>query len=115
MYSIARNTLKDRGKSKGSRMRHENIDDIADRVGGGITPDEQLEKKQAKLELHKAMESLCSDHREILALSRFQELKYHEIAQILDITESAAKTRAHRAMCELKNIYIQKNSKAGIR
>ena len=107
MYSIARNTLKDRVKSKGSRMKHENIDDMADRIGGSVTPDEQLEKKQAKAELYKAMERLSDDHREILTLSRFQELKYNEVAQILDITETAAKTRVHRAMQELKNIYTK--------
>jgi RNA polymerase sigma factor (sigma-70 family) len=107
MYSIARNTLKDTYKSKKQQVRHENVDDIAERLSGGLTPDEQLEKKQAKAELYKAMEKLSDDHREILALSRFQELKYNEVAQILDISETAAKTRVHRAVQELKNIYVK--------
>ena len=107
MYSIARNTLKDTYKSKKQQVRHEDIGELADYLPGGMIPDEQLEKKQAKAELYKAIERLSDDHREILALSRFQELKYNEIAQILDITESAAKTRVHRAICELKNIYVK--------
>jgi len=107
MYSIARNTLKDTYKSKKQQVRHENVDDMAEQLSGGLTPEEQLEKKQAKAELHQAIEKLSDDHREILALSRFQELKFHEIAQILDITESAAKTRVHRAIHELKNIYTK--------
>ena len=53
------------------------------------------------------MERLSDDHREILALSRFQELKYNEIAQILDISEGAVKARVHRAIGELKNIYVK--------
>jgi RNA polymerase sigma factor (sigma-70 family) len=105
MYSIARNSIKDRVKSKQFRMQHDNVEDMADKIGGGINPDELLEKKQAKAELYKAMEKLSDDHREVLTLSRFQELKYQEIAQILDITEVAVKTRAHRALQELKNIY----------
>ncbi len=105
MYSIARNTLKDQGKSLKQRVKHENTDDHAERLSGGLTPEEQLEKKQAKLGLYKAMEKLSDSHREVLTLSKFQELKYQEIAQILDISEIAVKTRAHRALQELKNIY----------
>ena len=107
MYSIARNTLKDSFKSKKQKVRHENVEDMADQLSGGSIPDDQLEKKQAKAELHKAMERLSDDHREILALSRFQELKYNEIAQILDISEGAVKARVHRAIGELKNIYVK--------
>jgi RNA polymerase sigma factor (sigma-70 family) len=105
MYSIARNTLKDQGKSLKQRIKHENTDDHSEKLSGGLTPEEQLEKKQAKLGLYKAMEKLSDSHREVLTLSKFQELKYQEIAQILDISEIAVKTRAHRAMQELKSIY----------
>lgn len=105
MYSVARNTLKDGFKAKKNQVRHENIEDIAEQHSGEITPEEQLEKKQAKAVLYKAMEKLSDDHREILTLSRFQELKYSEIAEILDIKEGAVKARVHRAIAELKNIY----------
>ena len=116
MYSIARNTLKDQGKSKKLQVKPESLDDLSDKLGGGMTPDELLEKKQAKIELMKAMEKLSDDHREVLTLSRFQELKYQEIAVILDLSEVAVKTRAHRAMQELKSIYIKNGTlKTGIR
>ncbi|MDB4920717.1 RNA polymerase sigma factor [Mucilaginibacter sp.] len=105
MYSIARNAIKDQGKSLKQRVKHENTDDHTERLSGGLTPEEYLEKKQAKLGLYKAMEKLSDSHREVLTLSKFQELKYQEIAHILDISEIAVKTRAHRAMQELKSIY----------
>jgi RNA polymerase sigma factor (sigma-70 family) len=107
MYSIARNVLKDRGKRKQLQMQPEGVEELADKLPGGISPEELLEKKQAKMELYKAMEKLSDDHREVLTLSRFQELKHNEIAQILNISEVAVKTRAHRAMQELKNIYTK--------
>lgn len=107
MYSIARNTLKDSVKSKKQLVKHDDVDNYGDRLAGGVTPDEHLEKKQAKQELYKAMEKLSDDHREVLTMSRFQELKYQEIAGILNISEVAVKTRAHRAMQELKNIYTR--------
>lgn len=65
-------------------------------------------EKQEQIQLCKAMEKLSNDEREILTLSKFQELKYHEIAQILNINEGAVKVRVHRAFNQLKIIY-QKN------
>jgi RNA polymerase sigma factor (sigma-70 family) len=107
MYSIARNVLKDRGKRKQLPVQQGSVEELAGKLPGGLNPEEQLEKRQARAGLYKAMERLSDDHREILTLSRFQELKYQEIAQVLDISETAAKTRVHRAMQELKNIYTK--------
>ncbi len=53
------------------------------------------------------MNNLQPESREILILSKFQELKYHEIAAIMDITEGAVKVRVHRALHQLKNVYLQ--------
>ena len=53
--------------------------------------------------LHQALARLSPEHREVLVLSRFQEMKYAQIAQVLDTTEGAVKVRVHRAMNELKD------------
>lgn len=111
MYSIARNELKDNVKKNKKYGQYDNIDELSEHIGGGSIPDEQLEKKQAKQELHRAMGHLSEDHREVLTLSRFQELKHQEVAQILNITEGAVKVRVHRAMQELKNIFEKSNAK----
>jgi len=47
------------------------------------------------------------DDREILLLSRFQELSFAEIAGILECSVGAAKVRAHRALRELRDVYFQ--------
>ncbi len=107
MYQIARNVLKDNAK-KGSRQgMQQDITEIADTLPGDASADGHLEKKQANAGLYKAMEKLSADNREVLTLSRFQELKYSEIGQVLGITEGAAKVRAFRAMQELKDIYTK--------
>ncbi len=105
MYQIARNTIKDEAKKNKGKMHQYDIDDVEHRIGGGVLADESLEKKQAKQELHNAMARLSEEQRELLTLSRFQELKHQEIAQILGTTEGAVKVRVHRAMQELRNIY----------
>lgn len=107
MFQIARNTLKDQAKKNKNKILQLSADQFEDKIAGGISADEQLEKKQDKEGLHKAMATLSQDHREVLTLYRLQELKYHEIGQILGITEVAAKTRAFRAMQELKSIYAK--------
>ena len=41
-------------------------------------------------------------------MSRYQELTYSEIARILGLTEGAVKVRVHRAMNELKKLYLNR-------
>jgi len=107
MYHIARNVLKDQVKKYQLATQYDHIDDHEEKIGGGTSADEYLEKKQAKAELYEAMRKLSDDNREVLTLSKFQELKYNEIGQILGIAEGAVKVRVYRAMQELKNIYTK--------
>jgi RNA polymerase sigma-70 factor (ECF subfamily) len=58
----------------------------------------------------KAIKKLNAVDREILVLSRFQQLKYHEIALVVNLSEGAVKTRVHRAINELRNIYLKNGS-----
>jgi RNA polymerase sigma-70 factor (ECF subfamily) len=44
-------------------------------------------------------------------LSRFQELKYEEIAGILNITEGTVKVRVHRALGELKKVFLKNENR----
>lgn len=107
MYHIARNVLKDQVKKYDIATRYDHIDDHEEHIAGGITADGYLEKKQARSELYDAMRRLSDASREILTLSRFQELKYSEIGNLLGINEGAVKVRVYRAMQELKNIYTK--------
>ena len=57
--------------------------------------------------LHTALKRLDRDDREVILLSRFQELSFNEIAAILECSVGAAKVRAHRALRELRDTYFQ--------
>lgn len=57
--------------------------------------------------LRTALAHLDRDDREVLLLSRFQELSFAEIAGILECSVGAAKVRAHRALHELRAIYFK--------
>jgi RNA polymerase sigma-70 factor (ECF subfamily) len=56
--------------------------------------------------LHVALARLHRDDREVLLLSRFQELSFAEVASILECSAGAAKVRAHRALRELRDIFL---------
>ena len=57
--------------------------------------------------LHVALARLKQEDREVLLLSRFQELSFAEISGILECSVGAAKVRAHRALRELRGVYLQ--------
>ncbi|HEX8507208.1 MAG TPA: RNA polymerase sigma factor [Hymenobacter sp.] len=107
MYHLARNVLADHVKKNRHDRHHTDVADLAEHLGGGSRADEALERGQDVAQLHQALARLSPDHREVLVLSRFQEMKYGEIARVLNTTEGAVKVRVHRAMNELKTAFLR--------
>ncbi|TLV04071.1 RNA polymerase sigma factor [Dyadobacter luticola] len=110
MYHLGRNVLNDSVKQNKS-ANHFDVNELADRIGGGTLADESFEKQQDKDFLHKAMAGLSAEYREVLILSRFQEMKYDEIAKVLNINEGTVKVRVHRALGELKKKFFTNESR----
>lgn len=110
MYHLGRNVLKDEFRMQKQTNRIENLERISENIGGGILADAELGKKQTQHQLFQAMSKLSEEEREILVLNKFQEFKYHEIAQILNINEGTVKVRIHRAFNQLKTIYLKMES-----
>jgi RNA polymerase sigma-70 factor (ECF subfamily) len=57
--------------------------------------------------LHRALGRLDRDDREVLLLSRLQELSFVEVAGILECSVGAARVRAHRALHTLRDHYFK--------
>jgi RNA polymerase sigma-70 factor (ECF subfamily) len=55
----------------------------------------------------KALDRLPLRKKEILLLSRFQDMKYKDIAQLFGCSISTIKTSVHRAVKDLGRIYIE--------
>jgi RNA polymerase sigma factor (sigma-70 family) len=105
MYFIARNVIRDHVKKTSRDPGFHDINELADKIGADMRTDEQIERKLEIKALQQAMDSLSRDSREILILSRFQELRHEEIARVLDISVGAVKVRIHRAINQLKERY----------
>lgn len=104
LYKIAHNTFVDFIRKKKKLVFSENMNEWIN-----IKDDESFDEKKSINEevniLKRALMKLPGKKREILTLSRYQELKYKEIAKILGCSESAVKVRIYRAMEELRTIY----------
>ena len=107
MYHIARNTVYDHFRKVKRTPAHSDLTNYEDRIDGQQNADTQMEKEQELKMLETAMGNLSDENRELLILCRFQELKYHEIARLLNTTEGAVKVRVHRALNQLKSNYMR--------
>jgi len=70
-------------------------------------PGHELEQEQQITLLECAMYRLPEEKREVLVLSRYQEMKYEHIAELMGCEVGAIKVRVHRAMKELREIYLK--------
>jgi RNA polymerase sigma factor (sigma-70 family) len=104
MYQIARNARIDHFRKHRSETSWE------PEMSPAIEPVDTAQQSQEAILLHRALTQLSDDKREVLVLSRFQDLKYEEIAQLLGCEVGTVKTRVHRALQELRQIYHQLGS-----
>ena len=72
-----------------------------------IDPRQKIEKSECEKMLHQALNNLPEDQREVIWLTRFEKMKYADVAKVFECTESAIKVRVHRAMKKLKTEYLQ--------
>ncbi len=105
LFHIARNVQHDFFKKQQKEPFNKNWEDWAAALEAENTADGDLEKIQDLALLDQALKHLSPDKREVLVLSRFEELKYSQIAEILNITEANVKIKVFRALQDLKRIY----------
>jgi RNA polymerase sigma-70 factor (ECF subfamily) len=104
MYGIARNLWVDHARSGARQMT--GTDPDAAPSAGASAPD-LLQRAQEKALVRQALLKLPDHHREVLVLSRFHEMKCEEIAALLDCEVGAVKTRIHRALRQLRDVYAR--------
>ncbi|HAK79401.1 MAG TPA: RNA polymerase subunit sigma [Runella sp.] len=97
ILEIARNVFFDYLKKNPT---HTDLTEIAD-IGDSY--DETEEQHQF---LHRALAQLPDQYREVLLLSRFQNMSYEEIGQSLGLSVPNVKVRVFRAMQKLRDLYM---------
>jgi RNA polymerase sigma-70 factor (ECF subfamily) len=104
MFQIARNAHIDHlRKQKGDLPLDEQFAEPPSREP---RPEERLEAERDIALVRRALDQLPWKKREILMLSRFQDLKLREIADLLGCHVGTVKAQVHRALKDLSRIYL---------
>ena len=110
LYSIARNTSVDfhrkhKHADKHDEFDEEHINTSANTYSKSMTDDYCANEQQALFD--KALSAIEPQHREIIVLSRFAQLRYEQIAELVDCNLNTLKSRMTLAMSKLKQTYQQ--------
>ena len=102
MYAIARNACLGhlRRRALDRLPAAAEAEQAAEPAGEDLHDDRQSEL------VRRALLRLPAERREVLVLSRYEYKSYDEIARVLDCSVGAVKVRVHRAMKQLREIYL---------
>ncbi len=104
IYQVARNIFSDHYQAHKNRFSDFiDVEKVSDHIPDTEGNDEMDE--QEKL-LHQSMAMLNEEQRELLVLTRFQHMKYEEVAVIMNTTVANIKVKVHRAIAKLREHYF---------
>ena len=106
IYQIARNVMADHFRKSNARWisDFDEVEKLESKAMDDYKSEEQREQEKI---LHRSLALLPDDQREVLVLSRFQEMKYEEIAAITNTSVSNIKIKVHRAIKKLRQTYFE--------
>ncbi len=102
LFTIARNTNIDHHRKKKYHM----VSDDIDMVDGCKSAQVIMERDERHRTLNLALDRLPEHEKELIVLTKFEKMKYSEVAQITGLSESALKVKVHRTIKKLKTILI---------
>jgi len=99
LYAVARNAIVDR-----ARNRSEPPGEIPDAPSGELTPDERAEASYTAWRIHRALEDLPQNERDVIELAYYGGLSQSEVATFLDIPLGTVKTRTRAGLGRLADL-----------
>ena len=103
MYQIARHVHVDHLRKRGVAVP---LDDQYEKVvSQEMSPLDRFDRDQEAALLRQALDKLPLKKREILILSRYQDMKYQELAELFGCQVGTIKSYVHRAIKDLGDIY----------
>lgn len=105
IYQVARNVFSDHYQSvKNKRADFVDVERMGDRMADN-DESERMDEQEKLLE--RSMSLLNDEQRELLVLTRFQHMKYEEVAVIMNTTVANIKVKVHRAIGKLREHYFE--------
>lgn len=103
-FRIARNVRADYFQS--GRSRETALDEAAEPAAGGTGTAEAFEHHRQAARVRRALFLLREDQRELIVLARYHGMKYEAIADLLGVEVGTVRVRMHRAVNELREIFL---------
>lgn len=105
LFQIARNVFADHLRQK--KMRVSDYTEVSDMASQVADPMDRLSQNEKEALLYKSMLNLNHETREIIVMSKFENMKYEDIAKVLDCSVGAVKVKVHRAINKLRDNYFE--------
>lgn len=101
LFQVARNLMRDRVRAERARThRHGLVSDRQDSTEGR-SPERVIEARQTLHAVLAALGRLNKQTRDIFLLHRLENMRYHEIAKVYGISESAVEKHMMKALASL--------------
>lgn len=113
IYRIANNLCLDETKRAG-RRRSASMEALPDHPVAenlAANPDQQVQQSELGSILQLALKQLPPEQRIVVIMKEYQELKFREIADILDEPENTVKSRLYYGLNKLRTLFEQWNIK----
>jgi RNA polymerase sigma-70 factor, ECF subfamily len=99
LYAVARNAIVDR-----ARNRSDPPGEVPDTPSGDLTPAEQAEASYISWRVHRALEDLSPNERDVIELAYYGGLSQSEVADFLNIPLGTVKTRTRAGLGRLADL-----------
>ncbi len=104
IYQLARNIFSDHYRANKNNKGFVDVEKMSDTMANSEESKDQDDREEL---LHQSLARLDAEQRELLVLTRFQQLKYEEVAVMLDTTVANIKVKVHRAIGKLREHYFE--------
>jgi RNA polymerase sigma factor (sigma-70 family) len=105
LYQVARNVFSDHYQMSKSRyLKTQDVEKLKDSIE---EKDETSEQADREVLLHQSLAKLDVSDRELLVLTRFEQIKYEDVAVVMETTVANIKVKVHRAIAKLREHYFE--------
>ena len=120
LYRIARNLCVTELKKRGTRGEHLSIEEEGEEKVHRLLPasagglEEEIEQRDLSESVRTLIGRLPENYRTVLTLFYLQQVRYEEIAEIMDIPLGTVKTYIHRARLRLRDLILAEPDIVGL-
>ncbi len=105
IYQVARNVFADHYQAHKNKFSDfVDVENVSEHLHD--TEDSEAQQEQERI-LERSMSLLNEEQRTLLVLTRYQRMRYEEVAMLMDTSVANIKVKVHRAIARLRELYFE--------